>query len=259
MRTLAFIKKSGSEWCVYSKDGKPLGCYKTQKEAEERLRQIEYFKHKAESMNENKMGTIAGVKSDLVLDGKDHLPILNVNQACSAVNRVLGLSQSPDWFKGSVDNLKTIVKNAVCAKYPNLNVSVAMTVESALANIMVKNPNKNAPKVPGVKTPCLSRAEKDDLIEAIGDSSNNFANASALIDNLEKCVEDNKKMITVLKKISKDGLSAKEFESLIDYLQIDIARELIYLKSKATSETVDANSRLGDLLAKFKNNGGGGR
>jgi len=110
MRTLAFIKKSGSEWCVYSKDGKPLGCYKTQKEAEERLRQIEYFKHKAESMNENKMGTIAGVKSDLVLDGKDHLPILNVNQACSAVNRAL-------------------LYNSIFSKY--FFITLALTVDTA--------------------------------------------------------------------------------------------------------------------------------
>jgi len=35
-------------WCVYSEKGKLLGSYKTKKEAEKRLRQIEYFKHKAE-------------------------------------------------------------------------------------------------------------------------------------------------------------------------------------------------------------------
>jgi len=40
-------KRSADDvWCVYSEKGKLLGRYKTKKEAEKRLRQIEYFKHK---------------------------------------------------------------------------------------------------------------------------------------------------------------------------------------------------------------------
>lgn len=42
----AKIVEKGSQWCVESEDGKNMGCYDTKKEAEERLRQIEYFKHK---------------------------------------------------------------------------------------------------------------------------------------------------------------------------------------------------------------------
>jgi hypothetical protein len=41
-------KRSADDvWCVYSEKGRLLGRYKTKKEAEKRLRQIEYFKHKA--------------------------------------------------------------------------------------------------------------------------------------------------------------------------------------------------------------------
>jgi len=40
------IKKSGDNYVVLSSDGKVLGTYKTRKEADERLRQIEYFKNK---------------------------------------------------------------------------------------------------------------------------------------------------------------------------------------------------------------------
>jgi hypothetical protein len=40
-------RSSEDVWCVYSEKGKLLGRYKYKKEAERRLRQIEYFKHKA--------------------------------------------------------------------------------------------------------------------------------------------------------------------------------------------------------------------
>jgi hypothetical protein len=44
---IAYVKKTPNknEWCIYSKSGKKMGCYKTKDEAVERLRQIEYFKH----------------------------------------------------------------------------------------------------------------------------------------------------------------------------------------------------------------------
>lgn len=41
----AVIRKKGSQWCIFSKSGKKLGCYPTRKQAEERLSQIERFKH----------------------------------------------------------------------------------------------------------------------------------------------------------------------------------------------------------------------
>lgn len=38
------IRKNGSQYCVYSKEGKEMGCYGSRGEAERRLSQIEYFK-----------------------------------------------------------------------------------------------------------------------------------------------------------------------------------------------------------------------
>jgi len=40
------IKKSGSQYQVQSESGKPMGKYRSRAEAELRIRQIEYFKHK---------------------------------------------------------------------------------------------------------------------------------------------------------------------------------------------------------------------
>lgn len=39
------IIKQGEKYIIKSKEGKTLGEYKTEKEAKNRLRQIEYFKH----------------------------------------------------------------------------------------------------------------------------------------------------------------------------------------------------------------------
>jgi len=43
--TSATIRKNGNQWCVYSKSGKNMGCYPTRKQAEDRLKKIEMFKH----------------------------------------------------------------------------------------------------------------------------------------------------------------------------------------------------------------------
>lgn len=39
--------KDKEEWCVYSEKGKSLGCYPSESKAQERLRQVEFFKHKS--------------------------------------------------------------------------------------------------------------------------------------------------------------------------------------------------------------------
>lgn len=62
------IKKEGSQYCVFSKDGtKKLGCFPSRKQAVKRLQQIEYFKH-AKS-KEVAMKVTDPVK-DAKLDGK---------------------------------------------------------------------------------------------------------------------------------------------------------------------------------------------
>ena len=38
------IRKVKNEYCIFSKEGKSLGCYKTKESATKRLRQIEFFK-----------------------------------------------------------------------------------------------------------------------------------------------------------------------------------------------------------------------
>ena len=44
-KTKAIIRKVGEQFCVFSHSGKNLGCSKTRQGAQERLREVEYFKH----------------------------------------------------------------------------------------------------------------------------------------------------------------------------------------------------------------------
>jgi len=50
--TEAVIVKEGSQYCIKSKSGKNLGCYATREAALKRLRQIEFFKHVAEALED---------------------------------------------------------------------------------------------------------------------------------------------------------------------------------------------------------------
>jgi predicted Zn-ribbon and HTH transcriptional regulator len=47
-KSYSVVQRIGDEWCVLSEKGKRLGCFKTRKEAQDRLREIEYFKHQKE-------------------------------------------------------------------------------------------------------------------------------------------------------------------------------------------------------------------
>lgn len=47
-RATAIIRKDGPKdkpYCVYSEKGRKFGCYKTRKQAEKRLSQLEMFRH----------------------------------------------------------------------------------------------------------------------------------------------------------------------------------------------------------------------
>ena len=45
LKEVAYIKKVGSEWCVFGESGRKMGCYSSRKQAEDRLAQVEMFKH----------------------------------------------------------------------------------------------------------------------------------------------------------------------------------------------------------------------
>ena len=44
MEAFGYIREEGGKYCVYSEEGKKLGCYDTEEQALKRLRQIEHYK-----------------------------------------------------------------------------------------------------------------------------------------------------------------------------------------------------------------------
>lgn len=100
------IRKEGNNYIIYSKNGeKKLGTYKTKKEAEKRLQQIEYFKHKSESYNSFELAIMEGGHT-LEEDWKTNLKRLVAAGALTAV-AAGGLSTKSAYDKW-VNNHKNI-------------------------------------------------------------------------------------------------------------------------------------------------------
>jgi hypothetical protein len=61
--------------------------------------------------------------SSKVKDNKDHFPLGNVAQARNALARVNQYDKVPDWYDGSLNELKDAVVRAVKKEYPSIEVS----------------------------------------------------------------------------------------------------------------------------------------
>ena len=97
------IVKKGSKWQVQSEKGKNLGTYDTKKEAEDRLKQVHYFKHVNESDDEITT-TVYTYQSPEVLkqlqDGKTYIAdsskgMFSGKEHYNELKRILGLKNSP--------------------------------------------------------------------------------------------------------------------------------------------------------------------
>ena len=93
------LRKSGGQWCVYSEDGsRSFGCYPTKGEAEDRLRQVEAFKHM--QADEPTVALLARCEAD-----ERELEL--VLSAVSAAGRP---ERQPDSGDGSVDDVLDAVR-----------------------------------------------------------------------------------------------------------------------------------------------------
>lgn len=289
------VKKGSQFCVVSKDGNKNLGCYDTEQEAKKRLQQVEFFKHskgiemdnfnneslrealssyaqdrpkmtkpkeikKPESLSEDpagdrSKGSIGGVECVNVIDGKDHFPINNENQARSAVNRVLIIRSTPDWFQGTVADLRNAVKAAVAEKYPSLSVSVQIQFDKAISTVNeIKDPSRvNEKKVPQIPTPNIEKTMKDkeaakaEIIDFVLAGEENL---EAFASNLEEKIQNKINKLGDAKqlaaRLTKDGLSGEEFSMLIDFLQEDILHELMMKSS------TNAYSKKEDLLKKMR-------
>ena len=207
-KSKATIKKIDGQFCVFSQDGsRRFGCFATEEQAKKRLAQIEFFKNKGMNQINSpeeavhnvghafKLGTIAGIPSALVRDGKHHFPILDESQANSAVKRVLACQQVPNWFSGELESLRSFICQTVAARYPNLYINTPIDIRSLSQVIaeeiqvnQIKNPNaKNKSKVPEITTPTLENTDSKNP-----DKTNN--KPSAIKGQVEPGKESNKSL-----------------------------------------------------------------
>lgn len=271
MQALATIIKRGSQFFIMSKDGKKQldGPFGTKEEAVKRLGQIEFFKKKGSAMkpintnthfqNANqrkvdttpKRGTLAGVADAKILDKNDHFPVATEDQARGSANRVVALREVPNWFNGTLDSLKGMVLGAVAVKHPKMQISVYSHLDMSRAAMTLKdvNPNGfNKKKVMEVETPSLAKEAKkkekkkkesapsvsysSQLLSHFGDTRAVGAHLMDLLEKREKSLKEAKKLGS---RLVKSGISGKEFEGLMGFLQEDILHELLRLGTKASS------------------------
>lgn len=60
-----------------------------------------------------------------VKDNKDHFPINDIAHARNALARANQYSSAPEWWDGSLQELKNAVARSVKAKFPSINVTRA--------------------------------------------------------------------------------------------------------------------------------------
>lgn len=201
-KATAIIRKVGNKYCVFSKDGsKKLGCYPSEKQAKQRIQQVEYFKSvKGDSMTDHfnpskfgngsdlskstvplnihdrlsTIGTVAGKTSNKILDKREHLPIYTESQAKSAIKRVGQMSESPAWFNGDIDDLQTMVFLAVADKYPEIAIPLEVRLEHAMASLTIDKATKS----------------KDKTMAAKKDDSNSGLDAAVNLIKADKKVKD---------------------------------------------------------------------
>ncbi len=61
-------------------------------------------------------------ESPKVLDGRDHFPIPDLAHARNALARVNQYSSVPDWYDGTLQELKQKVVKAVKSKFPSIEI-----------------------------------------------------------------------------------------------------------------------------------------
>lgn len=272
-KTKAVIRKVGKQYCVFSKDGKNLGCSDSEAGAKKRLQQVEFFKQKAKSDMSNfgpdrfgdtnhdhekattplntgrkslsKVGTVAGRPSKQVLDTREHFPIASENQARSAVKRVGQMTRVPAWFSGQIDDLQKAVYLGVAAEYPDIQIPIDLHLEAAMARLVTANRRddasvlENSKKFKGGK---VSKSQVNDALALLsGEGKVGEEKSGVVIDGIKvKNPEDNPTKVP--------GVPRKNLQSEASYEDRHaIARSLMDLisdKKKALQSAEKVAKRL---------------
>lgn len=286
-KSTAIIRKVGDEFCVFSKDGKNLGCSKTREGAEKRLKQVEFFKNKGSlEMNYEKAfenfadvvnlkgltqspaslgdktsrvagGSIAGYASDRLLDQKEHFPVITHTQATSSLSRVMQLRESPSWYNGTVVELRQEVYAGIKKMHPEIELNVRVPAEQVVALSDGETPattSKTSVKDPedDRKKDMVPQVKRPTLTSAevetaLGHDSVRKVVAGRLMEMLDKQLEHMQNAKKLGERLLKGGLKSEEFDQLNTYVQEDILHSLMHLGVTA-SDAKSSEDRRQELL-----------
>jgi hypothetical protein len=208
-------------------------------------------------------GTVAGLVSERVIDGKDHFPVITATQAQSSMTRVLQLTDVPVWYTGNLMDLRQEVSGGIARLHADMQLNIRVPVDQAVAlsdgqspaetsKTSVKDPADVAKtQVPGVARPNLTSAQVE---EALADEDTRKVIAGRLMEMLDKQVEAIAAAKKTAQRLLKSGLKADEFDKLSTFLQEDILRELV--ARAGALGTVASEDRRRELLNKLGNKNG---
>jgi len=202
-------------------------------------------------------GTIAGRRSENLLDTKDHFPVITETQAQSSMARVLQLTEVPAWYKGTMAELRQEVYAGIVGMHPDIQLNVRVPVEQTVALSDGETPAQTSMQsiedpadvaknqVGKVSRPALTSAE---VAEAMQDQDVRQAIAGRLMEMVDKQMESLQTAKKVATRLLKSGIKAEEFDQLSTYLQEDILRELI---SRGATASANAEDRRRELLERM--------
>lgn len=208
-------------------------------------------------------GTVAGLVSERVIDGKDHFPVITTTQAQSSMTRVLQLTETPVWYTGNLNDLRQEVSGGISKLHPDMQLNVRVPVDQAVAlsdgqspaqtsKTSVKDPADVAKnQVPSVSRPNLSSAQVE---AALADEETRKAVGGRLMEILDKQVEVLAAAKKTAQRLLKSGLKSEEFDQLSTFLQEDILRELVSRAGVMASAANEDRRRA--LLTKLGNKNG---
>lgn len=201
----AVIKKQGNKYCVFSKDGKKLGCSDTEEGAKKRLKQVEYFKHAKSQPDYGPDNSFRQPQKPT--DGKTKTKKKKRKKQSSAYSEVTmadGVKNPTESQMGGPDHVKSVEENR---------------------------------KVPDAKLPSLDNTGTREQVIARFEAAT-AEEQQAIAENVAERIEKRIKSLQDAKKLAdrllKSGMSGEEFAKLLSYLQEEIVGDLIMQGVKAS-------------------------
>lgn len=202
-------------------------------------------------------GTIAGRRSEKLLDTKDHFPVMTQVQAQSSMTRVLQLDESPGWYRGTIAELRQEVYDGIKNIHPDIEFNVRVPMEQAVAlsdgespaevqKSEIKDPADVVKNHGGAPRPKMTSAQ---VAEALQDPEVRQVIAGRIMEIVDKNMAAIKKAKKMASDLTSGGISAEQFDQLSTYIQEDILRELMMRGESATA--AKSEDRRQELLKKM--------